>query len=100
VIRGLLDKVEVGAPPTENLERYKQGCSVTIRTRDGRTSSSTVYAPRGAAVLGIRWEDVEEKYRALAPFARLSPQAIEASCKTIRELRDLKNIGALITLLR
>jgi 2-methylcitrate dehydratase PrpD len=100
VIRGLLDKVEVGPPPTENLERYKQGCSVTIRTRDGRTSSSTVYAPRGAAVLGIRWEDVEEKYRALAPFARLSPQAIEASCKAIRELRNLKNIGALITLLR
>src|SRR5687768_7882707 len=68
-IRGLLGKVKVGDAPTENLERYKSGAVVTIATRDGRRYSSTVYAPRGSAALGIEWEDVEAKYRALVPYA-------------------------------
>src|SRR5207244_3863679 len=50
VIQQLLDKVRVGAPPTANVEQYKQGATVTIRTKDGRTFSNTVYAPKGAGV--------------------------------------------------
>jgi 2-methylcitrate dehydratase PrpD len=48
-IHQLIDKVRVGAPPTDNVARYRQGASVTIRTKDGRTSASTVYAPKGLA---------------------------------------------------
>ena len=99
VIRGLLDKVQVGAPPTENVERFKQGVIVTIRTRDGRTSTSTVYAPRGSAILGIDWADVEDKYRSLTPFAKLSEQNIDASIKVIRNFRDVKNVAELVDLL-
>ena len=100
VIRGLLGKVRVGDPPTENLERYKSGATVTITTKDGRTHSSTVYAPRGAAILGIEWTDVENKYRALAPFAKFSGKNLEASMKVIRNFRDVKNVSELIRLLR
>src|SRR5438876_4764424 len=46
VIHQLLDKVRVGAPPTETVERYRQRAVVTIRTKDGRTFSNTVYAPK------------------------------------------------------
>ena len=67
VIHQLLDKVRVGAPPTDNVERYRQGATVTIRTKDGRTFSNTVYAPKGAGVLGIDWADVDAKYRTLVP---------------------------------
>src|SRR5258706_1695330 len=69
-IRGLLGKVKVAPPPTENLERYKAGASVTIKTKDGKSHSNTVYAPRGAAILGIAWTDIEAKYRALAPYGK------------------------------
>jgi 2-methylcitrate dehydratase PrpD len=100
VIRRLLDKVEVAAPPTENLERFKSGAIVTIRTRDGRTYASTVYAPRGAAMLGISWADVEGKYRALAPYAKLAPGNLEESMRVIRNFREVKNVSALIGLLR
>ena len=72
VIGGLLGKVRVADPPTENLDRYKSGAIVTIKNRDGGSYSSTVYAPRGAAILGMAWADVEGKYRALAPFAKFS----------------------------
>jgi 2-methylcitrate dehydratase PrpD len=99
-IRGLLGKVRVGDPPTENLERYQSGATVTITMRDGRTHSSTVYAPRGAAVLGIEWRDVEAKYRALAPQAKLSGDNLEASIKVIRNLREARNVSELIALLR
>ena len=36
VIHRLIDKVHVGPPPTDNVERYRQGATVTIRTTDGR----------------------------------------------------------------
>jgi 2-methylcitrate dehydratase PrpD len=100
VIRRLLDKVEVGDPPTENLERYRSGAVVTIRTRDGRSYSSTVYAPKGAAMLGIDWADVERKYRTLAPYAKLSGNNLEASMKVIRNFREVRNVSALVALLR
>jgi len=99
-IRGLLGKVRVADPPTENLERYKSGAIVTIRTRDGRSHSSTVYAPRGAAILGIAWADVEGKYRALAPFAKFSGENFEASIKVIRNFRAVKKVSELVGLLR
>jgi 2-methylcitrate dehydratase PrpD len=99
-IRGLLGKVRVADPPTENLERYKAGAVVTITTRDGRSHTNTVYAPRGAAILGIAWADVESKYRALAPFAKFSGENLEASMQVIRNFRAVKNVAELIGLLR
>lgn len=99
-IRGLLGKVRVGDPPTENLERYRSGAMVTIRTKDGRSHSSTVYAPKGAAILGIDWADVEAKYRTLAPFAKFSGGNLEASMKVIRNFREVKKVSELIALLR
>ena len=99
-IRGLLGKVRVADPPTENLERYKSGALVTIKTRDGRSHSNTVYAPRGAAIVGIAWADVEAKYRALAPFAKFSGGNLEASMPVIRNFRALKKVSELVGLLR
>ena len=99
-IRGLLGKVKVGPPPTENLERYKAGASVTIKTKDGKSYSNTVYAPRGAAILGISWTDIEAKYRALAPYAQLAGDNLEHSLKAIRRLRDSKDVAELVGLLR
>jgi 2-methylcitrate dehydratase PrpD len=100
VIGRLLDKVRVGEPPKENVELYKQGATVTIRTKDGRTYSSTVYAPKGAAVLGIDWTDIESKYRTLTPNAQPTAPQIEASLKVIRGFCDVKNVSELIDLLR
>jgi len=99
-IRGLLGKVKVAPPPTENIERYKAGASVTIKTADGRSFSNTVYAPRGAAILGIAWSDIEAKYRALAPYAQLAGDNLEQSLKAIRRLRDSKDVAELVGLLR
>jgi 2-methylcitrate dehydratase PrpD len=100
VIRGLLGKVRVAEPPTENVGRYKSGAMVNIRTKDGRNHSSTVYAPKGAAILGIDWADVEAKYRALAPFAKFSGKNLEASMKVIRNFREVKKVSELVGLLR
>lgn len=100
VIHRLLDKVRVGAPPTEHVERYKQGATVTIRTRDGRTVSNTVYAPRGAGILGIDWADVDAKYRTLVPHARLSDRQVEESLRVIHDFRQVTHVSALLALLQ
>ena len=100
VIHRLIDRIVVGAPPTDNAARYRQGATVTIRTRDGRTSTSTVYAPKGAASLGIAWSDVDIKYRTLVPVVGLPGQAIEASLDLIHDFRHAANVSALTGFLR
>ena len=100
VIHGLIDKVRVGAPPAENAARYRQGASVTIRTRDGGSFTSTVYAPKGSGMLGIAWADIDAKYRTLAPLSGLANRQIEASLEIIHDFRRLEGVAPLIALLR
>jgi len=99
VIHQLIDKVRVGAPPTDQVEQYKQGATVTIQTRDGQTFSSTVYAPKGAGMLGIDWADVDAKYRTLVPQAQVSDQQVEASLQVIHDFRQVTHVSALTDLL-
>jgi len=100
VIHRLIDKIRVGAPPTEDIERYRQGATVTIRTTDGRTSTSTVYAPKGAGIAGIAWADIDVKYRALVPHSGLPDRQIEASLEVIHDFRRIGNVSALTNLLQ
>jgi 2-methylcitrate dehydratase PrpD len=100
IIHGLIDKVRVGPPPTENAARYRQGATVTIRTHDGRISASTVYLPKGAGALGIAWSDVDAKYRTLLPASGLPGAKIEESLALIHDLDQIANVSSLIDLLR
>jgi 2-methylcitrate dehydratase PrpD len=100
MIHQLIDKVRVGAPPTDNVARYRQGATVTIRTKDGRASTSTVFEPKGAAALGIAWERVDTKYRTLVPRAGVPERQIEASLAGIHGFRDVNDASKLIDLLR
>jgi 2-methylcitrate dehydratase PrpD len=100
VIHRLIELVQVGAPPTEDVVRYRQGATVSIRTRDGRISTNTVYVPKGAAMLGIDWSDVDAKYRTLVPASGLPADAIEASLAVIHDFRHVTGVSALIRLLR
>ena len=100
VIHRLIDKIRVGAPPTEDIERYRQGATVTIRTTDGRTSKSTVYAPKGAGIGGISWADIDAKYRALMPHSGLPDRQIEASLEVIHDFHRVSNVSALTNLLQ
>ena len=98
-IHRLIDKVRVGPQPTKDIERYRQGATVTIETTDGRSVTSTVFVPKGAGCLGIDWTDIDAKYRTLAPRAPLSERQVEQSLATIRGFRDASNVTALIELL-
>lgn len=100
VIHGLIDKVRVGPPPEGDTTRYRQGASVTIRTRDGRSATSTVYAPKGSGMLGIAWADIDAKYRALVPLSGLPHRQIDASLGMIHDFRRLTGVSALVDQLR
>jgi len=100
VIHRLIDKVRVGAPPTGDVARYRQGATVTIRTTDGRSTTRTVYAPRGAGREGIAWTDIDAKYRTLMPYSGLPSRQIEASLAVIHNFREVKNVSALTDLIR
>jgi len=100
VIHQLIDKVRIGTPITENVERFTHGAMVTIKMRDGKTYSNTVYAPRGSGMRGLEWADVDDKYRALVPMAGLDPARMEDSIKVIHNFRAVKNVSELTLLLR
>lgn len=100
VIHGLIDKVRVGPEPTENVEAYRQGATVTIEAVDGRSVTNTVHVPAGAGCLGVDWSVIDAKYRTLAPRAPLTPEQVEKSLALCHEIRDLANISALVESLR
>jgi 2-methylcitrate dehydratase PrpD len=100
VIHRLIDRVQVGAPPTEDAARYRQGATVTIAMHDGQRVSNTVFAPKGAASLGIDWRDIDAKYRALVPAAGVQAPQIEASLGLIHDFRRLSDVTALARSLR
>ena len=100
VIHGVIDKVRVGAEPTENLNRYRQGATVTIATRDGRTVSSTVFEPKGSAASSLSWNDIDAKYRMLMPVSDLPEREIELSLTLIHDFRNLTDVSRLTSLLR
>ena len=100
VIHQLIDKVRIGEPPTQDVERFRHGATVTIKAKDGRSFTSTVYAPRGSGVRGIDWADVDAKYRALVAVTKLDSQKIEDAIKVIHAFRDVRDVSQLISLLQ
>ena len=99
VIHQLIDKIKVGEPVTQDIEKFRQGAVVTIKTKDGRSYTSTVYAPRGSGPRGIEWADVDAKYRALMAMTQLGTQKIENSLKVIHEFRNVQTVSALMEVL-
>ncbi|HEX3953643.1 MAG TPA: MmgE/PrpD family protein [Stellaceae bacterium] len=99
VIHRLIDKVRVGPPPTAHIDRYRQGASVTIRTRDGREFTNTVFAPKGSGLLGIDWADIDAKFRTLMPLSGLPARQIEDALGIIRDFRTVSDVSDLIRLL-
>ncbi len=99
-IHRLIDLISVGPEPAENVEKYRQGATVTIETKDGRKETSTVFVPKGAGCQGIDWADVDAKYHALAPHAPLSETQIDASLEIIHDFRNAVSASALIEKLR
>jgi hypothetical protein len=73
---------------------------VTIQTKDGRTFSNTVYAPKGSGVRGIAWADVDAKYRTLVPKAQVSDRQVETSLQIIHDFRQVTHVSALLDVLQ
>ena len=99
-IHALIDKVRLVVEPVPNEANYRQGATVTIRTRDGRNFSSTVYEPTGSAALGLSWRELDAKYRTLMPASGLPAAEIEQSLGLIHDFRGLADISRLTSLLR
>jgi len=93
-IHRLVDCVQVGTPPDD--PRFRQGATVTIRTRDGRNVSNTVHVPTGAASLGVGWREVDAKYRTLVPLSGMDQQQVEASLQLIHDVRAAASLVPLI----
>ncbi len=62
--------------------------------------TSTVYAPKGSGQLGIAWNDIDAKFRALAPLGGLGGDAISRTLDIIHDFRRAAGVSPLLDLLR
>jgi 2-methylcitrate dehydratase PrpD len=101
-IAGLADKVRAAAPaaPGVDFGRNRYGATVTITTKDGRSYSDTVIAPRGSGARGIDWADIDAKYQTLMPNAQLSARQIGESLSVIHRFDQVRAMSELLDLLR
>ena len=95
----LIDRVKVGEPPTQDVDRFRHGAIVTVRTNHGRSFTSAVYAPRGSGARGIEWQDVDDKYRALVALQGSSREQIDRSIDLLHNFRSVRDVTELIGLL-
>lgn len=95
-IRSLFDKVFREDAEVADKAKYKSGAIVRIETVDGETIEEHVRYPKGAAVRGITWLEIESKYRSLMPHGGLTAQQISESFEVIRTLETLPDVRRLI----
>jgi 2-methylcitrate dehydratase PrpD len=99
VVTRLMDLVEVDPAPPAVTYRWGWGGTVTVVTKSGARFTSTVDAPRGSAPRGIAWSDVDGKYRALMPEAKLPSTRIEESLSVIHGFETVKDVAELMRLI-
>jgi 2-methylcitrate dehydratase PrpD len=100
VIHALIDKIKVGEPITQDVDKYQHGARVTLHTKAGKSFTSTVYAPRGSGVRGIEWADVDKKFHTLVPMSGMNSAAIDQALALIHGFREQRNVSGLVGLLR
>jgi 2-methylcitrate dehydratase PrpD len=92
--------VELDPSPSPVHYDWPWGGTVTIVTRSGAKYTSTVDAQRGSAPRGIEWSDIDAKYRALMPDARLPGKRIEETLNLIHHLDQVKNVSELTRMIQ
>ena len=91
----LQERVHIVEDPNRGPRQYPGGATVTIITRDGKTYTESVDFPAGTPQRGFRWEQVDAKYRALAPQAGLSSGQIEAALQLFHGLDRMVHVSEL-----
>ncbi|MBU9651191.1 MmgE/PrpD family protein [Burkholderia multivorans] len=95
-IRSLFDRVTRLDYDVPNKSDFKSGAIVRITATDGAVHEACVLAPKGAAVRGIHWDEIRQKYEALMPYGGTSAQSVAASFGLIQDLNILTSIDYLI----
>ncbi|MDW9788506.1 hypothetical protein GOB29_28665 [Sinorhizobium meliloti] len=99
-IHRLIDKIVVGPEPTQDVDRYRQGATVTVTTMDGRSFTSSVFCPKGSGILGLEWSDIDEKYRTLMPYGGVAQSEIDSGLEIIHELEAVPTMAPLVRTVR
>ncbi|TPQ40936.1 MmgE/PrpD family protein [Cupriavidus pinatubonensis] len=95
-IRSLFAKVFRDDADVADKGKYKSGAIVRIETVDGRTIEEHVRYPKGAALRGIAWAEIESKYRSLMPHGGVAVPQISESLAVIRDLENLADVRRLV----
>ncbi|MPS29446.1 MAG: hypothetical protein E2576_25545 [Alcaligenaceae bacterium] len=99
-IRSLFDRITRLDQEVPDKSSYKSGAIVSVETTDGRLIEKSVRQPKGAALRGIGWNEIHDKYQALIPYAGVERAAVDSSFELIRKLPDVPDIQQLIDSLR
>ena len=101
VIAAVQDKVVFDPDPPRLPDRFphRHGGRVSILLKDGRVFASRCVAPRGSGPRGVAWEDVDAKYRRLAPMGGMGPRRVEQSLAMLHEFDRLDSVAPFVELI-
>jgi hypothetical protein len=86
-------------PPLPDRFPHRHGGTVVIRMNNGDEFRSTCTSPRGSGPRGVEWNDIDDKYRALAPLAGLAPRRVDESLAIIRAFEAPDSVTRLLALI-
>jgi 2-methylcitrate dehydratase PrpD len=73
---------------------------VTVDFVDGASEVATIYKPKGAPTLPFQWSDIREKFDGCATVAGVPPKDAGEVVDGLQNLRNVKDVGALLQLAR
>ncbi len=94
-IHQMIDRISVGPEKSESAAEFRHGATVTVGSRAGSYTTCTVPEPAGSAALGVDWDDVDSKFKALTPLAGLTATETNQALQLIHRLADLPSTAQL-----
>jgi 2-methylcitrate dehydratase PrpD len=100
-VQAMIEKVEfVVDDEAERAGYHKMTTIITIETHDGRTVSGRADFGKGSPAHPMSYEEVADKFRECAAFARVPRERAATIVAMVRDLETLSSIARLTTMLR
>jgi 2-methylcitrate dehydratase PrpD len=98
-VQNMIKRVHFGVHPEAEAAGYNKMTTIlTLHLKDGRTLAGRADFGKGSPANPLSYDEVAEKFRDCAAFAKLPTQKAEAIVDAVRRLEELENVQDLTAL--
>ncbi len=98
-VRSMIERIHLGVHPEAEKAGYNKMTTILeIRLRDGRTISGRADFAKGSPQIPMSYQEVAEKFRQCAGFARWPEAKARAIIEAVRKLEEVADVRSLTAL--